>query len=461
VKTLRQTMKTLFSRPPMLAALSALALLAGNAADAQTVTCSTAAGSTNCFAQIPDAYHGTSSPGVLTYTAGTLNSTLVVPAGACTSAPVSTVTAQVKLKHTWVGDLVVTLIHPNGSTTATLLNRPDPAAPSNCSRDDVDATFQDGAGTQANTSCNFTIPAITGVVAPVSPLSAFSGLTGAGTWTLRVQDANAGEYGYLEDWSLTFACVPLPTVTIAATTPQAIFPSQNGQFTVTRVGDLTNPLTVSYTVGGTATGGVDYTALSGTVTILAGQASATISVPPLLVPPTARTVIATLSASGNYTIGGASAATVTILSAPLPTVSIVATAPSAFFPSLNGQFTVTRTGDLTNPLTVNYTVGGTATAGVDYTALSGSVTIPGGQASATISVPPLLVPPTARTVIATLSASANYTIGTSPATVTITSQAPAPTATDVPALSPLLLLALAGALAAAGMLVVGTGRFRM
>jgi hypothetical protein len=37
------------------------------------------------------------------------------------------------------------------------------------------------------------------------------------------------------------------------------------------------------------------------------------------------------------------------------------------------------TGDTTAALTVNYTVSGTATAGADYTALSGSVSIPAGQ----------------------------------------------------------------------------------
>ena len=44
-----------------------------------------------------------------------------------------------------------------------------------------------------------------------------------------------------------------------------------------------------------------------------------------------------------------------------------------------GQFTVTRTGATTAALTVNYAVAGTATAGSDYTALAGSVTIPAGR----------------------------------------------------------------------------------
>ena len=43
----------------------------------------------------------------------------------------------------------------------------------------------------------------------------------------------------------------------------------------------------------------------------------------------------------------------------------------------------------THELVVNYTVGGTAVAGTDYVALSGTATIPAGEASVTVSVEPL------------------------------------------------------------------------
>ena len=56
--------------------------------------------------------------------------------------------------------------------------------------------------------------------------------------------------------------------------------------------------------------------------------------------------------------------------------------------SIPGSFTVTRTGDTSPDLTVLYTVSGTATAGADYGALPGSVTIPAGSATATIAVAP-------------------------------------------------------------------------
>jgi uncharacterized protein (DUF1800 family) len=49
-------------------------------------------------------------------------------------------------------------------------------------------------------------------------------------------------------------------------------------------------------------------------------------------------------------------------------------------------FTLTRSGPTTTPLTVYYQITGTAAAGVDYTALPGSVTIPAGATSATVVV---------------------------------------------------------------------------
>jgi hypothetical protein len=52
------------------------------------------------------------------------------------------------------------------------------------------------------------------------------------------------------------------------------------------------------------------------------------------------------------------------------------------------DFTVSRSGDLAAPVTVDYTTAdGTAQAGIDYTAETGAVTIPAGASSATIAIP--------------------------------------------------------------------------
>ncbi len=70
-----------------------------------------------------------------------------------------------------------------------------------------------------------------------------------------------------------------------------------------------------------------------------------------------------------------------------PVVTLVASIPNASKTGpVNGEFTVTRTGSTTEPLTVLYAVGGDAVPGSDYVALTGTVVIPAGQSSAPIPV---------------------------------------------------------------------------
>jgi len=219
----------------------------------------------------------------------------------------------------------------------------------------------------------------------------------------------------------------LSTVTVNATDAAASEPSNTGTFTVARTGSTTPSLAVTYTLGGTATSGSDYTAApAGTLTIPAGAASATITVTPVddsLVEST-ETVVVTLSAGTGYALGTPSTATVNIADdEPVePVVTIEATDAVAAEPANTGTLTVTRTGSTSASLDVFYTVTGTATNGSDYTALAGSVTIPVGESSATITVGPIDDPDIEgdETVIVTLLDVAGYAVGTSDAaTVTI------------------------------------------
>jgi len=107
-----------------------------------------------------------------------------------------------------------------------------------------------------------------------------------------------------------------------------------------------------------------------------------------------------------------------------PTLTLTATQPNAtVFGPTPGQFTVTRTGATTSSLTIDYSTSGTAVGGTDYTALPGSITIPSGASSATITVNPISDPSAASspTLQLTLTGNNGYTIGSpSAATVTIT-----------------------------------------
>jgi hypothetical protein len=155
-------------------------------------------------------------------------------------------------------------------------------------------------------------------------------------------------------------------VSIAATDPGATEAGPTtATFTVSRTGSTAAPLTVAYTVAagsGMATPGGDYLALPGIVTIPAGAVSAPIVITPIndtLMEGDERVVV-TLKANAGYTIGAASTATVTISSDEY--VSIAATDPVATEAGrTTAILTVSRTGSTAAPLTVFYTVGGTAT----------------------------------------------------------------------------------------------------
>jgi hypothetical protein len=106
-------------------------------------------------------------------------------------------------------------------------------------------------------------------------------------------------------------------------------------------------------------------------------------------------------------------------------VSISATGSEAAERGLaSGVFTITRSGDLTNALTVGYTVGGSGTPGADYAALPATLTIPANAASATLTVMPVSdsLAEGAETVTVTLAPGLAATFADANATVTIQDQ---------------------------------------
>jgi hypothetical protein len=64
-----------------------------------------------------------------------------------------------------------------------------------------------------------------------------------------------------------------------------------------------------------------------------------------------------------------------------------------------GEWRVSRNGDLSQPLEVSYTLGGSAVAGEDCEALAGKVIIPAGQRTTTFKVTPLKTAHDDRTVV--------------------------------------------------------------
>lgn len=163
---------------------------------------------------------------------------------------------------------------------------------------------------------------------------------------------------------------------------------------VSRTGGAEGAASVSYaTANGTALAGADYLAVNGTLTWADGDtADKTISVPVIndsLTEP-AETFTVTLGNPVGVLLGSAKLATVTLTdgdSAVQFGVAGVSVAESVA--SGNIVLSVTRTGTVSGPASVSYaTADGAATAGSDYTAVSGTLNWGAGDAAAkSITVP--------------------------------------------------------------------------
>jgi len=211
--------------------------------------------------------------------------------------------------------------------------------------------------------------------------------------------------------------VILPSITLAVS-PSSVTEdgTSNLIYTFTRSGVTTNLLTVNYSIGGTANNGTDYASIPTGVTFAANLATAT-----LIVDPTAdttvesnETVALTLATGTGYTVGTTTAVTGTINNDDTSVTLAVSPSSVTEDGTANLVYTFTRSGVTTNALTVNYTIGGTATNGTDYTSISTSVTFAANSSTAT-----LIVDPTAdttvepdETVILTLATGTGYTVGT-------------------------------------------------
>jgi hypothetical protein len=205
--------------------------------------------------------------------------------------------------------------------------------------------------------------------------------------------------------------------------------------TATLSGPAAFTVTVDYaTSAGTATAGDDYIAASGTLTFPAGTVAQTIDVTIVddaLDEPAEETVNLALSNPGNAELGTPTAAVLRIQdNDPQPTVGF---STPVFEQAENGvkAFIVV---ELSAPsalsVTVDYaTSDGTATAGSDYIAASGTLTFEAGTTSQSFSVSILddLLDEPDETVNLTLSNASNAVLGVPTTTLTINDNDGAPT----------------------------------
>ncbi len=237
-----------------------------------------------------------------------------------------------------------------------------------------------------------------------------------------------------------FEATAQSVVTIAAATPTAneLAPVTTGAFRISRTGDTSQLLVVNVnTAQGGATKGTDYnftpdyaTGSQGfsTFTIPEDEAYVDVTVTPVVDSTVEgpETVTLQVGPGNGYLVSTPSTATVTIADddTVLPKVGLTATRNSTMEGlglAASGLLTLSRTGATTADLAVNYTVGGTASSGGDFTTLTGTATILAGSATAEVNVVAVddAVSEQLKTVVVTLAANAAYVVDSTASTATV------------------------------------------
>jgi aryl-phospho-beta-D-glucosidase BglC (GH1 family) len=234
----------------------------------------------------------------------------------------------------------------------------------------------------------------------------------------------------------------VPTISVAdVTVAEGNTGTTNANVAVTLSKAATTPVSVKYaTANGTAKAGTDYTAASGTLTFAPGVTSQTIAVKvtgDTVVEPTETFTVKLTNPTGATLSRTTATATITnddTITPPAMSIADMSVAEG------NGDhahfmFTVTMDKASTTPVNVRYaTSNGTATAGADYQAASGTITFGPGVTAQTIHVDIIgdtIVEPN-ETFKVTLSSPTGATIRRAVATGTITND---DAATPTPGLS--------------------------
>ncbi len=223
-----------------------------------------------------------------------------------------------------------------------------------------------------------------------------------------------------------------PTVNIFASDPSASEAGDTGSVLVVRSSEgIAQSLAVSLSYGGTATFGVDYAAMPTQVVFGANVTNMWLQLTPVddaLLEGVETAEISIVNDASHFFLGAATNAVISIADDEMPSVTVAATSPYAYEAGpTSSTFVISRSGSLTTAVTVDYTLGGTATPGSDFVPLpgyfttNGSVTLAAGQASTNIVLMPVNDSSAEgpETVVFQLSPDPLYAVG-SPASATIT-----------------------------------------
>lgn len=129
-----------------------------------------------------------------------------------------------KIRHTFISDLVVRLNRPDTGQSIAVLDRPGRnRTATGCFTDDITAVLDDEMTLPGNEQCHsssdyrtnasfgrLVLPAISGMYTPKEPLSRMDGRSAAGEWEIQVGDTSAYDQGVLESWCLELVLGGLP-----------------------------------------------------------------------------------------------------------------------------------------------------------------------------------------------------------------------------------------------------------
>ena len=107
---------------------------------------------------------------------------------------IESITVSVKIKHSFIKDLALSLESPEGTIVELLKN------PCDYNDEDIDAVFSDD-GEQVY--CASFSPTIVGNYQAIGEFSELNGESAKGQWKLKVADESPGDDGILEAWSMT------------------------------------------------------------------------------------------------------------------------------------------------------------------------------------------------------------------------------------------------------------------
>ncbi|MGZ3694694.1 MAG: beta strand repeat-containing protein, partial [Bdellovibrionota bacterium] len=379
----------------------------------------------------------TSTSGTLTYLAGETSKTVTVA-----SQNDGTYTSALNFS------LGITANATTNTSTGTINNTDaaPTASASNVSANEGSAlTFTVNLDRPSSSSTTVTYSTANGTAIAGTNYTSTSGtltfLAGETSKTLNVPSQNDGTY--TSNLSFTLSLTASGTTntatgtvvnTDAAPTASAANASANEGTAITFTVNLNRPssssTSVTYsTTDGTAAAGTNYTSTSGTLTFLAGETSKTVSVPTADDSVYDSNLTFTLSMTANSTTNTATGTVINIDAAP--------TAAAADVSANEGSgltFTVNLNRASTSSTTVTYaTVGGTAFAGTNYTAASGTLTFTAGQTSKTITVTSLADGTYTPDLNFTVSLTANSVTNSATGTIVNTDAAPTASAGNISA----------------------------